>query len=168
MSLVRKFNKVILISYLLSLMLLTCSFIAGYSFETQYTTTEQKYTFSEIFINNTQISFLLFAGIFTLGLLNIVIGLVNGFAIGSIMNYAFSELQPLEIFLKLVPHGFFEIPSLILSISIGFLPLLIIFDRGHGKNNVSIKFYLKYVFFSLIAVLGLNAIAAFIETSISM
>ncbi|WP_462413177.1 stage II sporulation protein M [Neobacillus sp. Marseille-QA0830] len=165
---IRRVDKIIVISYILTIFILTLSFIGGYYSEDTHMKDNMTYSFAKILVNNMTLSFLLFLGILSLGLVNIGLAILNGFTIGSVFSYGVNHWGIFDSLLKIVPHGIFEIPSMIISISVGFLPILLMIQMGRSKNRINVKFYIKYIFFALLAVCLLNILAALIEANISM
>ncbi len=74
-----------------------------------------------IFFNNLQACILLFLGGATLGLLTLFIIASNGVIIGGIMELVREERGILFVAAAILPHGIFEIPSFIISASLGFV-----------------------------------------------
>lgn len=72
-----------------------------------------------IFFNNLKATF--FAIVFGIffGIFPVITGVVNGYIIGFTANLAVSQSGPLILW-RLVPHGIFEIPAILLSMGVGF------------------------------------------------
>lgn len=71
-----------------------------------------------IFINNLRSSFFaLFLGIF-FGLIPLIITVVNGYVLGFVANKTILSEGPLVLW-RLLPHGIFEIPAVMISIALG-------------------------------------------------
>jgi len=72
-----------------------------------------------IFLNNLKATFFaVVLGMFV-GVFSIIMGIVNGYVIGFTMNMAVSESGVLILW-RLIPHGIFEIPAILLSMGVGF------------------------------------------------
>jgi uncharacterized membrane protein SpoIIM required for sporulation len=71
-----------------------------------------------IFLNNLKATF--FAIVFGIffGIFPIITGIVNGYVIGFTANFAVSQSGPLILW-RLIPHGIFEIPAVLLSMGVG-------------------------------------------------
>jgi len=114
-----------------------------------------------IFENNLKTSFIgmIFGVIF--GIVPVIFALFNGYVLGYVMGKASGSLGA-GVFLKILPHGVFEIPALILSLSAG---LRIGFSYFYKKKKrgfmETVSNSLKLFLF---VILPLLLIAAFIET----
>ena len=86
-----------------------------------------------IFLNNTQSSFFaLFLGVF-FGIIPFFILIVNGYVLGFVANIVVGE-EGLFVLWKLLPHGIFEIPAVLISIGLGLrLGMFLLFYHGKGK-----------------------------------
>lgn len=165
---IKRIDKTILSSYIIAIIILTLSFLVGYYTEDNFVKTEITYTFTSIFFNNLSVSILFFLGIFSFGAINLWLAILNGITIGSIFSYGITHWGTFDSLLKIIPHGIFEIPSMLISISVGFLPMLLIVKKSKSDEKINIKFYLKYVLFALLTVILLNILSAFIEVYITM
>jgi stage II sporulation protein M len=119
-----------------------------------------------IFANNLQACVLLFLGGATFGLLTLVIIAANGIIIGGIMELVREEKGLLFVGAAILPHGIFEIPSFIISASLGFIlgASLWAEARGEGDAAATAKAHARTF---LLVVVPLVAIAAFIEAFIT-
>lgn len=121
-------------------------------------------SFWDIFINNSVVSVLFFLGAITFGLLSFIYLFINGYYIGTTFSYKISS-EGLQQTMELVFwHGLLEVPSLILSSSLGFVPLILVIFSAHSRKKIRIRKYLKYSVVVMILVLILNALAALIES----
>ena len=75
-------------------------------------------TIFEIFFNNLKASFFAVVLGVVIGIFPLVIGIVNGYLLGFVARYAVQE-GGIFVLWRLLPHGVFEIPAVILSIGIG-------------------------------------------------
>jgi stage II sporulation protein M len=119
-----------------------------------------------IFLNNLQACILLFLGGVTLGLLTLAIIAANGIIIGGIMELVRSERGLLFVAAAVLPHGIFEIPSFILSASLGFIlgGAVLAEWRGEGDSAATAMAHARTF---LLVVVPLVAIAALIEAFIT-
>lgn len=115
--------------------------------------------FKFILLNNAKSSLIaLILGITII--IPFLILVINGYIIGAVMNNAISENGFVAIF-SLVPHGIFEIPAFLISISYGIIIGMSLFS----KDKISDK-YIEGLKTYLIVVLPLLLIAAIIESGL--
>jgi stage II sporulation protein M len=115
-------------------------------------------TIAMIFLNNIQASFfaiVLGAGI---GLFPLFASISNGYLLGFVARLAVEEGGILVLW-RLVPHGIFELPAIILSIGIGIkLGMNVLLARGWKKFkedfHEAMRFFL-FVIFPLILIAGI-------------
>jgi stage II sporulation protein M len=119
-----------------------------------------------IFFNNLQACILLFLGGATLGILTLFIIASNGVIIGGIMELVREEKGPLFVAAAILPHGIFEIPSFIVSASLGFVLGASVLAEWHGEGD-SAGTARAHARTFLLVVVPLVAIAAFIEAFIT-
>jgi len=119
-----------------------------------------------IFVNNLQACILLFLGGATLGLLTLFIIASNGVIIGGIMEIARQERGLVFVAAAVLPHGIFEIPSFVISASLGFVlgSSLLAEWRATGDSAATARVHARTFF---LLVVPLVAIAAFIEAFIT-
>ncbi|MBC8434888.1 stage II sporulation protein M [archaeon] len=117
-------------------------------------------TISLIFINNfrTGLSSILLGIIF--GILPLISAIFNGYVVGFVINLVVAE-EGFLVLWRLLPHGIFEIPAVLISMGLGLRIGLGLFKKNSKKLlkrnfNESLK-----VFF--VIVLPLLIIAAIIE-----
>jgi stage II sporulation protein M len=110
-----------------------------------------------IFSNNLSVSFfgLLFGAL--LGIFPILALISNGLLIGFVAKKAVL-IEGIFVLWKILPHGIFELPAVLISMSLGIKLGFQIFKKDAFKNNARNSFY---VFFLI--VVPLLAIAAIIE-----
>lgn len=119
--------------------------------------------FAFIFQNNITTAFLgiifgLFFGIFPL-----LASFFNGYVLGFVAEKA-TNTSGFQVLLKLLPHGVFEIPALIISLGLGLKLGLFIFVNNKKKQIVyDLKESLRVFVY---VILPLLLIAAVIETSL--
>jgi stage II sporulation protein M len=119
-----------------------------------------------IFANNLQACILLFLGGVTLGILTLFIIASNGIIIGGIMELVREERGLLFVAAAILPHGIFEIPSFIISASLGFILGTALLAEWHGEGD-SAETARAHARTFLLVVVPLVAIAAFIEAFIT-
>jgi len=119
-----------------------------------------------IFVNNLQACILLFVGGATVGILTLFIIASNGIIIGGIIELVREERGLLYVAAAILPHGIFEIPSFIISASLGFIlgASLLAEWRGEGDSAATAMAHARTF---LLVVVPLVAIAAFIEAFIT-
>jgi stage II sporulation protein M len=119
-----------------------------------------------IFANNLQACILLFLGGVTLGILTLFIIASNGVIIGGIMELVREERGLLFVVAAILPHGIFEIPSFIISASLGFIVGSSVLAEWHGEGDAG-ETARAHARTFLLVVVPLAAIAAFIEAFIT-
>jgi len=117
-------------------------------------------TIAKIFFNNLQASF--FAIVFGIGfaIFPLITTIINGYVIGFVSRYAVNQ-QGIFVLWRLLPHGIFEIPAIILSIGVGFKLGLELF-KPFRKRKFKYNFIEAMRFFAFV-VFPLLLIAAIIE-----
>ena len=113
-----------------------------------------------IFWNNLKASFFAIILGITLGILPLVMLVTNGYLLGFVSREAVAQ-NGLFVMWRLLPHGIFELPAVILSIGIGL-------KIGAGMLGKDVKKKLKYNFkeglrFFVFVILPLLLIAGIIE-----
>jgi stage II sporulation protein M len=118
-----------------------------------------------IFQNNVLTSFVgLFLGLF-LGLIPLLVSFVNGYVLGFVSIVSIQNLGVLSLW-KLIPHGIFELPALIISLALG-LRLGSFILAESGKKMKTLKYNLKNSFRVFIFIIvPLLLIAGLIETAL--
>jgi len=114
-------------------------------------------TISKIFFNNLSASFsALLLGIF-FGIFPLVVAIINGYIVGYVANKAVSQ-EGILILWRLLPHGIFELPAVLISIGIGISLGTSLFRKVNFKEQFksSMRAF-------LIIILPLLLIAAIIE-----
>jgi stage II sporulation protein M len=111
--------------------------------------------------NNLQTSFFGFLSGFFLGIVPVITTLMNGLVIGFVIERASQYISLGEIIANLLPHGIFELPAVILSLSLGLKFPGFLFAKNKFKELKN-RFYNSMNIFLLIIV-PLLIIAASIE-----
>jgi len=118
---------------------------------------------SFIFFNNLKASFLGLSLGIILGFIPISLAVVNGYVLGFVSNYAVREAGFSSLF-RLLPHGIFELPAIIISIGLGIKLGMFFFSKNPYKELIRrVILSLKVFIFIIIPLL---IIAAFIEGSL--
>lgn len=90
-----------------------------------------------LFINNLEVSLILFLGGATFGILTTIILLTNGALIGAVVEYTASVQGPAFIAAGLIPHGIFEISGFIISAGLGFMLAESMWLEYRGKGDAA-------------------------------
>lgn len=119
--------------------------------------------FKSILINNTSCLLKNILGVFTLGLTTIVNLIFNGFSHGLMIRTSINIYGISYTIIKIIPHGLFEIPAIIISGAIGLLPLYYIFvyifkgkvflNRKHLIKFISVSLVISFIFLTIGAVI---------------
>ena len=115
-------------------------------------------TIGFIFFNNVKASFFsIILGVF-LGVFPISASIVNGYLMGFVSRHAV-EQEGIFVLWRLLPHGIFELPAIILSIGIGLrlgTEIFTLKGRSEFKKNFieSMRFFI-FVIFPLLLIAGI-------------
>lgn len=119
--------------------------------------------FGFIFFNNTQSSFFGMIFGFIFGILPLLTIIVNGYLLGFV-SAKIVETEGIMILWRLLPHGVFELPAVLISMGLGLKIGTFIFKK---KKIESLKeFSLKSLKAFLFIIIPLLIIAALIETTL--
>ncbi len=134
------------------------------------TETTYNISFITLFFHNTILSLVNVLGMFTLGLSNLFFLFVNAFDLGNILNYSIGKNGFIESMRIFVPHAVFELPSMIISLSIGMFPLsfFILKAIGNKSSKLSFIYCVKRITLLFAIVLLLNFFAALMESFVSV
>mgnify|MGYP003294367299 CR=1 FL=1 len=145
-------------------------------FGKQVTNGNIQLTTSSLFANNFKVDIILFLGSVLFAIIGILILVFNGLFIG----YFATKISLIPFLALTIPHGIFEIPSLIISSFAGFIVLSFILKTIKclviNDSKISDRFKLAYNANSdmlkqalalLILAIILVAIAAFIEANLT-
>ena len=122
--------------------------------------------FLKIFLNNLEACVLLFLGGATFGVLTVLIISLNGVVIGGIFELVREQRGTLYVLAAILPHGFIEVPSFLLSGALGLmLADALRRDWKEGKGAAVVAGNLARTFLRI--VLPLVLLAAFIEAFIT-
>jgi len=128
---------------------------------------EKALTTFSLFVHNFSYHILNVLGMITLGLYNFFSLTLNGLVIGTTLKYAIKEYGFLTSFLRLFIHGFLEVPLILLSSSIGIMPLISIIYHVSQEKKFHFKKFLKNILLLLLILLIFTLIAAFLEAHVS-
>lgn len=118
-----------------------------------------------IFWHNMFISVLLILSIFTIGIVSNVLLAYNFFVFGIKIRSLLEQYDLDMLFHKVLLHGFFEIPQMILTGAIGSYFLV----KKLTKSPIKVDHKLLILIFKVFVVaIILNVIAAYIESNFSM
>jgi stage II sporulation protein M len=171
------FLKEIKTFILLSLILFIISAIFGYIFptlfqkeiaqlisdlvnQTQGLTSLELIKF--IFLNNLKSSFFAVFFGFIFGIIPLVIAIFNGYVLGFVANKAVS-VEGISVLLRLLPHGIFEIPAILISVASGLKLGIFIFKRHKDMKNEFLENVLNSIRVFIFIVVPLLILAAIIE-----
>ncbi|MED0774099.1 stage II sporulation protein M [Bacillus siamensis] len=116
--------------------------------------------------NNLLAALNLSSGLFTFGLSSLISLIINGLVIGNAVKSSSYFLHWYEIILRILPHGIFEIPGIIIASTVGLSPIKLIFDLVKGKK-IELRLYVNQLFILISISVILIVIAAFVEAFIS-
>jgi len=110
-----------------------------------------------IFLNNLLTSFIaMILGLF-FAIIPLIIALINGYILGFASDMSVNE-QGLASLWRLLPHGIFELPAVILSVGLGFYLGFLVIQNKPVKKEI-----IKSLIFFLTVITPLLIIAAIIE-----
>ncbi len=116
-----------------------------------------------IMFNNMKSAFFsIILGIF-FAIMPITITIVNAYVLGFVINKTILTEGPFIIW-KLLPHGIFEIPAILISVSLGIhLGLFLFTNKEKNKLNTFIKTLKQSLITFLLIIIPLLVIAGIIE-----
>lgn len=122
----------------------------------------------DILKNNMSVFFInVGLSIVTFGIYGIMANAFNAASLGIIMGIAEVKFGLKTTLLRIIPHGLFEIPMIIVSTMFGFVVIGLLY-RLINKKKVNIKKFLIQNVFLLVVIALFVVIAAVIEGQISM
>ncbi|WP_245831062.1 stage II sporulation protein M [Sediminibacillus massiliensis] len=126
--------------------------------------------FRDLITNNLFAVGTIMLGYVTFGVLSIIFLLYNGLYIGLAIKEAYIEgVSIIEIVIKIIPHGIWEIPALILSGVLGFKSLQLLLHSiflGQSMRN-QITVHLKKVVSLIVIIVIFVFLAATVEIYIT-
>ena len=91
----------------------------------------------------------------------------NGFLLGVVYRQAAEVAGYWKAALKVLPHGVFELPALLIAASYGLWLGVMVVRRMRGKENTPLRFHIEHAFRRyFIVVFPLLIVAAGIETAL--
>ncbi|WP_268748400.1 stage II sporulation protein M [Gracilibacillus boraciitolerans] len=123
-------------------------------------------SFNELFFHNLRAQFTsILLGIMTLGIYSLFYMFLNFLLLGMVVTTLNQTESLIDVVQTIIFHGFFEIPAMLLSITLGiFTPWKIILMIKNKNFNFD---SLRVIFSISILIVILTIIAAFIESLIS-
>jgi len=91
----------------------------------------------------------------------------NGFILGVVYRQTAEAMGYSKAALKVLPHGVFELPALLIAASSGLWLGVMVVQRMRGKENTLLRFHIEHAFRRYFAVVSpLLILAAGIETTL--
>lgn len=157
-------------SWIISIALFLAS--ASYGYQAEILPVEKaNIPMMEIYFNNMQMFLTNVSGIFFLGIPNLISGFLNGYAAGEAMHSATNAFGTSWIIKNFLPHGILEIPMIVLAVSFGMIPWIILYKKIRVPNQSLKKLFqesIKYLVTMICLAAAVLFVAAFIESYISM
>ena len=145
---------------------------ASYGYHTDVIPIERaSISMMDIYCNNMKMFLTNVTGVFLLGIPNLISGFLNGYAAGEALHCATNTFGSSWIFKNFLPHGILEIPMIVLAVSFGMIPWIILYRKIRVPNQSLKRMCLesvKYLLFMLCLAAFILFLAAFIESYISM
>ena len=167
-------RKKILISWVLAMLLMLASACLGFEMQSASGGEIAAVNFipaREIFINNLSMLGMNLLGILLLGIPNLISGVMNGYAMGSFASIAGKQFGIGWALKAILPHGWLELPVILLAISFGAVPWIYIISRLRCPNQnrkTLLKQLVKYLCIASLICVAALLLAAIIEASVSM
>ena len=168
-----RLRKWIVLSWGLAAAVMLAAAAFGYQAEAALggAATVQKIDAASIFRNNAAMLGSNLLGVLTLGLTNLASGLLNGYAMGSAACISIHQFGWGWMLKSFLPHGILEIPVILLSVSMGAAPWMLLAQRvkyGRGDTGKMAQALGKYLMATVCVCLLALGLAAVIEANISM
>jgi uncharacterized membrane protein SpoIIM required for sporulation len=122
---------------------------------------------NSLFVHNASIALRTVVSVFLFGIPAIWILLSNGFFLGAAVRQGLAEVGAGTTLLLLFPHGIFEIPAILLSGALAFRIMHEVWRVANGRGLSGVAETVFDVGCSLLAVLILLAIAAWVEANLT-
>jgi len=123
-------------------------------------------SFINILTNNIKVQITVILGAFFISIPTVYVLLMNGMTLGYVLSlFVYRGEMNLFIF-SIMPHGFFEIPGLLISSAVGFRLFYIFYKNFFGYNDISFSDYTVLIKLTLFS-FSLVIIGAVIEASIT-
>jgi stage II sporulation protein M len=120
----------------------------------------------KLFINNLQVSMILFAGGATFGVLTCVILLSNGLLVGGVIELVRQQQGLVYAAAAILPHGIFEVPAILTAGALGIHLGVLLWHELHGRGDAAAGALVLARIFGAV-VIPFLAVAAFIEAFIT-
>ncbi len=118
-----------------------------------------------ILLHNVLASLVLVGSGLLLGIIPTLAICSNGFILGVVYHQGAEKFGYSKAALKVLPHGIFEIPALLLAASYGLWLGTTVLRRIRGKESTLLRFHIEHAFRRYFAVVfPLLVVAAAIET----
>ncbi len=169
----RRFRRWVLFSYAMTAVLLITSAAFGYHASSALDETAElgAIPFPDIYRNNVSMLGTNMLGALLLGIPNLISGIMNGYAMGSAAAISLRQFGGAWMARSFLPHGVLEIPVILVSVSLGLLPWLLIANRirrpGESQKPM-IAAAVKYMIAAGIACAAILLPAAWVEANVSM
>ncbi len=120
-----------------------------------------------LLVHNVMGSILILVSGVLVGILPVLSIASNGFFLGVLYTHAAEAGSYGKAILKVLPHGIFEIPALLVVASYGLWLGVTVLRRMRGKEETMLRFHIEHAFRRYFAVVfPLLVIAATIETAL--
>ncbi len=121
-----------------------------------------------IFFNNFIKALIATATGFFFGLIPIFFITFNGYIIGLVVYVGGTNIGTYQIMMRLIPHGIFEVPAILLACSYGLWAGKQFYRRTFRKENISIKSTILQASYKCVRIVfPLLLVAAVVETFIT-
>ncbi|MGN0184405.1 MAG: stage II sporulation protein M [Aristaeellaceae bacterium] len=168
-------KRSVCIAWLLALALILASACAGYALQRSdggdAIAVENAIPAMDIYRNNLAMLGMNVLGAFLLGIPNLISGLMNGYALGSFACIAARQFGTKWILRSILPHGWLEIPVILIAVSFGALPWIYIGRRlrcPERSRRALARQLGRYLCVAALACAAALLLAAVIEANISM
>ncbi|MED0702324.1 MULTISPECIES: stage II sporulation protein M [Aeribacillus] len=142
-------NKIL---FVISLLLFFGGMAGGYLFRIDAVRGDLNYIqasdVENLLFNNIKASLVIASGLLSLGISTVIFLITNGLIVGSSIQQQLElGLSISSIFVKLIPHGIFEIPAILISGIIGLKGVSIIIE--YFRTSLSAKQLIKQTLFEI-------------------
>lgn len=168
-------KRSVCIAWLLALALILASACTGYALQSSdggdVIAVKNTIPAMDIYRNNLAMLGMNVLGAFLLGIPNLISGLMNGYALGSFVCIAARQFGAEWILRSILPHGWLEIPAILIAVSFGALPWIYIGRRlrhPERSRGALAKQLSRYLCAAALACAAALFLAAVIEANISM
>jgi len=120
----------------------------------------------KLFINNLQVSLILFVGGATFGVLTCVLLVSNGLLVGGVMELVRQQQGLAYTAAAILPHGIFEVPAILIAATLGIHLGELLWRELHGSGDAAAGALVMGRIFCAV-IIPLLAVAAIIEAFIT-